>query len=268
MGPQQRATHYTASEWRLRALSPLDGRYGAQMEPYAATFSEGALIRERFAVEVAWLEHLAALPELTELDPLSDESRRPSRVGLRVSDKPRRRRSRRIEAITNHDVKAVEYYLKRRLMEDLGWPAERAEFVHFAATSEDVNNLAYAENGASGSHGRLVARRRGVGRRSPRGGLGLRRSTDARSDTRPAGHTHDRRQGAGRFRGPLGTPAASGPAPWKCLGKWGGATGTLAAHVVAYPELDWMAIARRLCRFDGLYLGTVDHPGRAPRLDG
>ncbi len=62
-------------EWRLRALSPLDGRYGKQMEPFAAVFSEAALIRERFAVEVAWLRQLAALPEVAELAPLSESER-------------------------------------------------------------------------------------------------------------------------------------------------------------------------------------------------
>jgi len=135
---------FTASEWRLRALSPLDGRYGAQMEPYAATFSEGALIRERFAVEVAWLEHLAALPELTELKPLSDHEHEALARWVEGFGQAEAASVKGLEAITNHDVKAVEYYLKRRLMEDLGWPAERAEFAHFAATSEDVNNLAYA----------------------------------------------------------------------------------------------------------------------------
>jgi adenylosuccinate lyase len=63
------------TEWRLHALSPLDGRYGKQMEPYAAAFSEAALIRERFGVEVAWLEYLATHPEVGELAPLTDQER-------------------------------------------------------------------------------------------------------------------------------------------------------------------------------------------------
>src|SRR5271170_1060570 len=108
---------FTASEWRLRALSPLDGRYGAKMEPYAATFSEGALIRERFAVEVAWLEHLAALPELKELPPLSDHDREALERWVERFGEAEAAAVKRIEAVTNHDVKAVEYYLKRRLVE-------------------------------------------------------------------------------------------------------------------------------------------------------
>ena len=66
---------YTAPEWRLRALSPLDGRYGPQMEPYAAAFCEEALIRERFAVEVAWLLHLSDRPGLAELGPVPGAER-------------------------------------------------------------------------------------------------------------------------------------------------------------------------------------------------
>jgi len=65
-------TAFTPAEWRLGALSPLDGRYGRQMEPYAAVFSEAALIRERFAVEVAWLVHLSGWPGMAELGPLSE----------------------------------------------------------------------------------------------------------------------------------------------------------------------------------------------------
>src|SRR5580704_14904577 len=106
---------FTASEWRLRALSPLDGRYGAQMEPYAARFSEGALIRERFAVEVAWLEHLAELPELTELQPLSEREREVLAHWVEGFGQSEAASVKSIEAVTNHDVKAVEYYLKRRL---------------------------------------------------------------------------------------------------------------------------------------------------------
>src|ERR1700678_3465279 len=102
-GPGEPA--FTASEWRLRALSPLDGRYGAQMGPLAAAFSEGALIRERFAVEVAWLEHLAALPELTELPPLSDDERKALAGWVAAFDETEAASVKRIEAVTNHDVK-------------------------------------------------------------------------------------------------------------------------------------------------------------------
>src|ERR1700678_2986375 len=104
-GPGEPA--FTASEWRLRALSPLDGRYGAQMGPLAAAFSEGALIRERFAVEVAWLEYLAALPALTELGPLSDRDRGALELWVDGFGQSEAAAVKRLEAVTNHDVKAV-----------------------------------------------------------------------------------------------------------------------------------------------------------------
>jgi adenylosuccinate lyase len=233
---------FTASEWRLRALSPLDGRYGAQMEPLAATFSEGALIRERFAVEVAWLEHLAGLPELTELGPLSERDRRALELWVEGFGQAEAAGVKRIEAVTNHDVKAVEYYLKRRLVEDLGWPAARTELVHFAATSEDVNNLAYARMVRSGlaaawlpAASALIEAVRGAA--LDYAGLPML----ARTHGQPATPTT------------VGKELAVFVARWErqlravrnveVPGKWGGATGTLAAHVTTYPELDWMAIA-------------------------
>jgi len=233
---------FTASEWRLRALSPLDGRYGAQMEPYAATFSEGALIRERFAVEVAWLEHLAALPELTELQPLSDRDHKALELWVEGFGQAEAAAVKQIEAVTNHDVKAVEYYLKRRLTEDLGWPPARTELVHFAATSEDVNNLAYA---------RMV--------RSALAGAWLPAASALVEAVRAAALDYADLPMLARTHGQPATPTTVGKelavfvARWErqlravrnveVPGKWGGATGTLAAHVTAYPELDWMTIS-------------------------
>jgi adenylosuccinate lyase len=232
----------SASEWRLRALSPLDGRYGAQMEAYAAIFSEGALIRERFAVEVAWLEHLAALPELTELPALSERERDALAQWVEGFGHAEAASVKAIEAVTNHDVKAVEYYLKRRLIEDLGWPAARTELVHFAATSEDVNNLAYA---------RMV--------RAALAGAWLPAATALVETVRGAALEYAALPMLAHTHGQPATPTTVGKelavfvARWErqlraarnveVPGKWGGATGTLAAHVATYPELDWMAIA-------------------------
>ena len=233
---------FTSSDWRLRALSPLDGRYGAQMEPYAARFSEGGLIRERFAVEVAWLEHLAALPELTELQPLSAHDHEALDLWVEGFGQSQAAAVKRIEAVTNHDAKAVEYYLKRRLIEELGWPPARSEFVHFAATSEDVNNLAYA---------RMV--------RSALAGAWLPAASALVEAVRGAALAHAGLPMLARTHGQPATPTTVGKelavfvARWErqlravgdveVPGKWGGATGTLAAHVTAYPELDWVAIA-------------------------
>ena len=232
-----------ADEWRLRALSPLDGRYGGQMEAYAAAFSEAALIKERVAVEVAWLVHLAGLAQVAELGPLSpgDKATLESwATGLGVAEA---QEVKRLEARTNHDVKAVEYYLKRRLVEELGWSDARAEFVHFAATSEDINNLAYA---------RMV--------RSALVGTWLPCAEALVDDVRSLALEHAELPMLARTHGQPATPTTLGKelavfvARWErqlrsvrsveVPAKWGGATGTLAAHGVAYPELDWAGVAR------------------------
>jgi adenylosuccinate lyase len=231
------------SEWRLRALSPLDGRYGKYMEAYAAVFSEAALIRQRFAVEVAWLGQLAAQPQLTELAPLSDRETRALADWVAGFGHLEAECVKQIEAVTNHDVKAVEYYLKSRLVSELGWAPERAEFVHFAATSEDVNNLAY---------GRMV--------REALADVWLPAAEALVIDVRAAALEHAGLPMLAHTHGQPATPTTLGKelavfvARWErqlraviaveVLGKWGGATGTLAAHTVAYPELDWLDISR------------------------
>jgi adenylosuccinate lyase len=229
-------------EWRLRALSPLDGRYGKQMEPFAAVFSEAALIRERFAVEVAWLRRLAALPGVAELAPLTDSEQSVLDKWVSTFGTCEAHSVKEIEAVTNHDVKAVEYYLKSRLIEELGWAPERAEFAHFAVTSEDVNNLAYA----------------GMVRRALNE-VWLPGADAFVNDVRAAALEYAGIPMLARTHGQPATPTTLGKelavfvTRWErqlravrqveILGKWGGATGTLAAHVVAYPELDWLDIA-------------------------
>ncbi len=231
------------NEWRLRALSPLDGRYGKQLEPYASAFSEGALIRERFAVEVAWLEWLAAQPGLGELGSLSDNERTALDGWVEAFGDAEATSVKQIEATTNHDVKAVEYYLKRRLVTECGWPRGRVEFVHFGATSEDVNNLAYA---------RMV--RRGLDE------VWLPSAATLVDEVRSAALKYADLAMLGRTHGQPATPTTLGKelavfvSRWErqlqavrgveILGKWGGATGTLAALVVSYPELDWLDIVR------------------------
>ena len=115
----------------LSALSPLDGRYHKQLEPLRASFSEGALFRYRIAVEIRWLLALAAEPAIAEIKPFSKDT---------IAELERI-----IETFSEEDAaqaKAIEYWLKKRLA---GNPegARVAGFVHFACTSEDINNLAY-----------------------------------------------------------------------------------------------------------------------------
>src|SRR5437763_1828821 len=126
----------------LNALSPLDGRYHKQLEPLRACFSEAALFRYRIAVEIRWLLALAAEPTIAEIKPFSKATHAELERIIENFSEEDAAQVKAVEAQTNHDVKAIEYWVKKRLA---GNPegARVAEFVHFACTSEDINNLAY-----------------------------------------------------------------------------------------------------------------------------
>src|SRR5437016_5497654 len=126
----------------LNALSPLDGRYHKQLEPLRACFSEAALFRYRIAVEIRWLVALAAESAIGEIRPFSGATRSELERIIETFSEEDAAQVKTVEAQTNHDVKAIEYWLKKRLA---GNPeaARVAQFVHFACTSEDINNLAY-----------------------------------------------------------------------------------------------------------------------------
>src|SRR3989454_9346672 len=127
----------------LAALSPLDGRYARTADPLRACFSEQALIRYRVRIELAWLEALAAERAIRELKPFSPKTKSEFGKLLKEFSERDAEHIKNIEAETNHDVKAIEYWLKAKLAKNA--QVQRSiEFVHFACTSEDVNNLAYA----------------------------------------------------------------------------------------------------------------------------
>ena len=127
----------------LTAISPIDGRYGNKTAGLRPVFSEFGLIRQRVTVEVRWLQSLAAHPEITEVPSLSEASQNQLEQILANFSEADAQRVKEIERTTNHDVKAVEYLLKEKIagnaeLENIG------EFIHFACTSEDINNLAHA----------------------------------------------------------------------------------------------------------------------------
>src|SRR5687767_6521468 len=127
----------------LTALSPLDGRYAARTQALQDHFSEFALMRERVAVEVAWLLALADEARFEALKPFSPATRTALEQAARDFSLADAERIKAIEAVTNHDVKAVEYWLRERFAADAEVSAA-SEFIHFACTSEDINNLAHA----------------------------------------------------------------------------------------------------------------------------
>jgi len=126
----------------LTALSPLDGRYAAKAAPLAEHFSEFGLVRARVRVEVAWLIALSDEPGIPEVAPFGRDTRAALSALCDAFSVDDAERVKAIERTTNHDVKAVEYWLKERCA-TLPEVAKVAEFIHFACTSEDINNLSY-----------------------------------------------------------------------------------------------------------------------------
>ena len=127
----------------LTAISAIDGRYGKQTSELRHTFSEFGLIRKRVEVEIEWLKMLSCTPELTEVPAFSPEALKFLDDIVLSFDIEEAERVKTIEKTTNHDVKAVEYYLKEKV-ESMNEVAKVSEFIHFCCTSEDINNLSYA----------------------------------------------------------------------------------------------------------------------------
>jgi adenylosuccinate lyase len=219
------------------------------MGPFASAFSEEALIRQRFAVEVRWLLTLGSRPEILELPPFAPdvvEALEGWVAGFGPDDAAA---VKAIEARINHDVKAVEYYLKEKLA-GIGVGAE-AEFVHFACTSEDINNLAYT-----------LMLREGL----ERGWLPLADQltaevaalAEAHATLAMPSHTH----GQPATPTTLGKELAVFVHRWRrqlgavreavLLGKFNGAVGTFGAHQIAYPEVPWIEVSRSFVESFGL----------------
>src|SRR3972149_6405434 len=127
----------------LTALSPLDGRYSKKLEPLCRHFSELGLIRYRILVEVEWLKALAAEPKIREVPAFSAATIKRLDTVVKDFSEAHGAAVKKIEARTNHDVKAIEYFLKSRFAGNK--EVEKvAEFIHFACTSEDIQNLCHA----------------------------------------------------------------------------------------------------------------------------
>jgi len=235
---------------RLIALSPLDGRYAAKLDALRGHFSEFALVRNRVRVELAWLVALSDEPAIRELPPFPADARRAIGEALESFSLTDAARVKVIEARTNHDVKAVEYWLKERFAA-VAAVARGAEFIHFACTSEDINNLAYA-----------------LALRDARRDVLLPALQGLVQDLEELAHRHAELAMLARTHGQAATPttlgkeianvcarldratAALGRVPIK--GKANGAVGNYNAHVVAYPEVDWERLAAKMVAGLGL----------------
>jgi len=254
----------------LTALSPLDGRYRGKLAALAQYFSEYGLIRQRVHVELAWLQALADEPGVAEVPPFSEPTSAllaRTSAEITVADAER---VKTIEQTTNHDVKAVEYWLKERFA-TIPEIARASEFIHFACTSEDINNLAYGVMLAGARREVLLPE------------LGA-----LTADLRALARTHAALPMLGRTHGQPATPTTLGKeianvvarleralpafAQAALPGKINGAVGNYNAHRVAYPDVDWEALARRVVTALGLefnaYTTQIEpHDGLAALFD-
>ena len=235
---------------RLQALSPLDGRYADKCADLAALFSESALIARRVRVEAAWFRQLATSGRFAALPVPSatlDACLHALRHGLDDGDVAR---VKAIERDTNHDVKAVEYFMRERLATAGAAPAA-LEFVHFACTSEDINNLAYALMLAEARARILLPAIEAVrGRLLAFADAHASLAMLSRTHGQPASPTTLGKEAA-NFAARIARASASLGAV-EILGKFNGAVGCFNAHVAADPAHDWRSESRRLVTGLGL----------------
>jgi adenylosuccinate lyase len=234
----------------LTALSPLDGRYARSADPLRPYFSEHALIRYRVRVELAWLAALAAEPAIAELKPLSRKTQAALKGLVANFSEADSTQIKDIEAETNHDVKAIEYWLKARLGKNREVQGA-LEFIHFAATSEDINNLSYGlmleESRRAAMLPRLdelIGALRELARRHAA------QPMLSRTHGQPASPTTLGKEIANVVQRLRRARARIEAVP--LLGKMNGATGNYHAHGIAYPEVDWENFCARFVEGLGL----------------
>ncbi len=234
----------------LTALSPLDGRYAAKVEPLRVHFSEFGLIRNRIRVEIEWLKALAAAPEIAEVAAFSSDTIAELDLvvsGFAVSDADA---VKKIEATTNHDVKAVEYWLKQRFANNAE-VMRVSEFIHFGCTSEDINNVSHAlmlkearDQILLPNFGRVVERFRTLAHELAELPM------LARTHGQPATPTTLGKEMANIAARLL--RARERIAGVNMMAKFNGAVGNYNAHLSAYPDFDWEGFNRRFIESFGL----------------
>lgn len=234
----------------LTAISPIDGRYAAACEPLRAIFSEYGLMKARVRVELEWLKMLAAHEGIAEVAPFSAMTCEEIDQLIAEFSVPQADAVKAIEKRTNHDVKAIEYWLKERLSGNAEILAA-SEFIHFACTSEDINNL---------SHALMLKEARDT--------VMLPVLDEVIARFRELAHQFAAVPMMSRTHGQPATPTTMGKelanvvyrlerqraqlAGQEILGKINGAVGNYNAHLAAYPEVDWEAAAKNFVESLGL----------------
>ena len=234
----------------LTAVSPIDGRYGDKTQSLRTVFSEYGLIRFRVTVEVRWLQALANHPAITEVPALSEEANQILESLISHFSMTDAERVKEIERTTNHDVKAVEYLIKEKVQQNNELAAV-SEFVHFACTSEDINNLSHGLMLKTGMEEAVLPQMQAVTKAIE--ALAL---------------THAEQPMLSRTHGQTASPTTLGKEMANVafrlkrqlkqiesitpLGKINGAVGNYNAHLSAYPEVDWPVLAEKFVTDLGL----------------
>ncbi len=226
----------------LTALSPVDGRYSSKTSSLRQFFSEYGLIKHRVLVEIRWLQALAEDKEISEVPPLSEPAKHFLNELLKNFSEEDAQRIKEIERTTNHDVKAVEYYLKEKIADNAELHAV-TEFIHFACTSEDINNLSHALMLSGGRDTVLLVEMDQVIE-------AIRKLAHDNAETPLLCRTH----GQPASPSTLGKEMANvvyrlqkqrdQVAQVEILGKINGAVGNYNAHLSAYPEVNWEGFAK------------------------
>ena len=231
------------------ALSPLDGRYASKLDPLRSIFSEYGLIARRLEVEVQWLKTLSSLEAIAEVPKFSDESESNLLAVLERFDVDGASQVKDIEKTTNHDVKAIEYFLKDAISPDPELAAA-SEFVHFACTSEDINNLSHAlmlRDGVPVIASEMRAIISGIETLAREHAQLPMLSRTHGQTASPTTLGKEMANVAVRLKRQLEAVEAVEP-----LGKFNGAVGNFNAHLSAYPTLDWEQISRDFVESLGL----------------
>ena len=226
----------------LTAISPIDGRYGHRTAPLRAIFSEYGLFHRRTLVEIRWLQALAKHPDIAGLSELSPEANRELEAIIRDFSAADAARIKEIEQTTNHDVKAVEYFIREKIR-DNDELRSASEHIHFACTSEDINNLSQGlmlaearEQHLCTDLDKLINGLRQLAQRWAAQSMLARTHGQAASPTtlgkELAIFVHRLRRQLDRFN------------KIDISGKMNGAVGNFNAHLVAYPDVDWMECSR------------------------
>ncbi len=227
----------------LTALSPIDGRYAGKVDALRPIFSEYGLIRCRVLVEIRWLQALAEAPEIGEVPALSESANHRLEQIVAHFSEADAQRIKEIEQTTNHDVKAVEYFLKECIA-DNDELMKVKEFIHFACTSEDINNLSYALMLKEGRNcillpqmDELIGTIRALAQQYAECAMLSRTHGQAATPTTMGKEFANFAARLERQRTQLHSV--------ELLGKINGAVGSYNAHRIAYPEIDWPAFAQR-----------------------